>query len=177
MHRSSATALTFAVLAVLASGCSDSGDDTDAAPVTPTSAADAPTGQATPDTVTTTTPTAGTPTAGTPTAGTAANTAQVCRAVDQLIIDGSRQITADSAAATREELTPEQLNGKLKGRLSGLADDLRAQARKARDARIRKLVDETARKIEAGAAAKSPASWMGTDFVEIPARLTRDCHV
>ncbi|MBO4160032.1 hypothetical protein [Micromonospora antibiotica] len=172
MHRSSATALTFAVLAVLASGCSDSGDDTDAAPATPTSAADAPTGQATPDTVTTTTPTA-----GTPTAGTAANTAQVCRAVDQLIIDGSRQITADSAAATREELTPEQLNGKLKGRLSGLADDLRAQARKARDARIKKLVDETATKIEAGAAAKSPAGWMGTDFVEIPARLTRDCHV
>ena len=171
MHRSSATALTLAVLAVLATGCSDDGSDTDAAPGTPTSAAGAPTGEATPDPVTSTGP----PT--TPTAGTAANTAQVCRAVDQLIIDGSRQITVDSADATREELTPEQLNGKLKGRLSRLADDVREQARKAKEARIKKLVNETATKIEAGAAAKSPASWMGTDFVEIPSRLTRDCHV
>lgn len=170
MHRSSATALTLAVLAVLVTGCSDDGSDTDAAPGTPTSAAGAPTGEATPDPVTSTAAT-------TPTAGTAANTAQVCRAVDQLIIDGSRQITADSADATREELTPEQLNGKLKGRLSRLADDVREQARKAKEARIKKLVNETATKIEAGAAAKSPASWMGTDFVDIPPRLTRDCHV
>ncbi|MEV4846971.1 hypothetical protein AB0K20_27590 [Micromonospora matsumotoense] len=170
MHRSSATALTLAVLAVLATGCSDDGSDTDAAPGTPTSAAGAPTGEAPPDPVTSTTAT-------TPTAGTAANTAQVCRAVDQLIIDGSRQITVDSADATREELTPEQLNGKLKGRLSRLADDVREQARKAKEARIKKLVNETATKIEAGAAAKSPASWMGTDFVDIPPRLTRDCHV
>ncbi|SCF14609.1 hypothetical protein GA0070216_105316 [Micromonospora matsumotoense] len=172
MHRSSATALTLAVLAVLATGCSDDGSDTDAVPGTPTSAAGAPTGEATPDPVTSTA-TATT----TPTAGTAANTAQVCRAVDQLIIDGSRQIAADSADATREELTPEQLNGKLKGRLSRLADDVREQARKAKDARIKKLVNETATKIENGAAAKSPASWMGSEFVEIPPRLTRDCHV
>ncbi|WKU03909.1 hypothetical protein [Micromonospora sp. HUAS LYJ1] len=170
MHRSSTTALTLAVLAVLAAGCSDGGTDTDPAPGPPTSAAGNPTGEATPDPVTTAA-------TATPTAGTAANTAQVCRAVDQLIIDGSRQIAADSVEATREELTPEQLNGKLKGRLLRLADDVRAQARKARDDRIRKLVEETATKIDAGAAAKSPASWMGTDFVDIPPRLTRDCHV
>ena len=90
MHRSSATALTLAVLAVLATGCSDDGSDTNAVPGTPTSAAGAPTGEATPDPVTS----AATATT-TPTAGTAANTAQVCHAVDQLIIDGSRQIAAD----------------------------------------------------------------------------------
>ncbi|MFY1587185.1 hypothetical protein ACN267_22055 [Micromonospora sp. WMMD734] len=169
MHRRSTTALTLAVLAVIAAGCSDGGTGTDAAPGP---SATATTGEPTPQTATTTAPES----TGPP-AGTAANTAQVCRAVDQLIIDGSRQITADSADATREELTPEQLNGKLKGRLSRLADDVRAQARKARDDRIRKLVEETATKIDAGASAKSPASWMGTDFVDIPPRLTRDCHV
>ncbi|MEV6706088.1 hypothetical protein [Micromonospora wenchangensis] len=171
MHRRSATALTLALLAVLATGCSDggTGTGTDAAPGP---SATAGTGEPTPQAAATTAPES-----AAPTTGTAANTAQVCRAVDQLIIDGSRQITADSADATREELTPEQLNGKLKGRLSRLADDVRAQARKARDDRIRKLVEETATKIDAGAAAKSPASWMGTDFVDIPPRLTRDCHV
>ncbi|WP_328340570.1 hypothetical protein [Micromonospora sp. NBC_00421] len=170
MHRSSATALTLAVLTVLATGCSDGGADTDAAPGPSAGATGTPTVESTPDTVTATAD-------ATPTAGSAANTAQVCRAVDQLIIDGSRQIVADSTEATREELTPEQLNGKLKGRLSRLADDVRAQSRKAQDARIRKLVDETAAKIDKGAAAKSPATWMGTDFVDIPPRLTRDCHV
>ncbi|WP_431925707.1 hypothetical protein [Micromonospora wenchangensis] len=169
MHRRSATALTLAVLAALATGCSDGETGTDAAPGP---SATASTGTPTPEAAASTVPES-----TAPTTGTAANTAQVCRAVDQLIIDGSRQITADSADATRKELTPEQLNGKLKGRLSRLADDVRAQARKARDDRIRKLVEETATKIDAGAATKSPASWMGTDFVDIPPRLTRDCHV
>ncbi|MFY1685463.1 hypothetical protein ACN265_28480 [Micromonospora sp. WMMD730] len=169
MHRRSTTALTLAVLAVLATGCSDEEAGTDAAPGP---SATATTGEPTPEASTTTAPES----TG-PSAGTAANTAQVCRAVDQLIIDGSRQIAADSVDATREELTPEQLNGKLKGRLSRLADDVRAQARKAQDDRIKKLVQEIATKIDSGAAAKSPASWMGTDFVGIPPRLTRDCHV
>ncbi|WFE63665.1 hypothetical protein [Micromonospora sp. WMMD714] len=167
MHRSSATAFTLAVLVVLAAGCADDAD-TDAAPGP--SATVTATGEATPDAVVPTTATAS------PTTGSALNTAQVCRAVDQLIIDGSRQIVADSTAATREELTPEQLNGKLKGRLSRLADDVRGQARRAQDARIKKLIDDTAAKIDDGAAAKSPASWMGKEFVDIPPRLTRDCH-
>ncbi|MFI9643256.1 hypothetical protein ACIG87_24930 [Micromonospora sp. NPDC051925] len=170
MHRSSATVLTLTVLTVLAAGCSDGGNDTEAAPSPPASVTGAPAEEPTPDAVTTTA-------TATPTAGSAANTAQVCRAVDQLIIDGSRQIVADSTDATRQELTPEQLNDKLKGRLNRLADDVREQARRARDARIKKLVNETAARIEDGAAAKSPASWMGSDFVDIPPRLTRDCHV
>ncbi|MEU7620298.1 hypothetical protein AB0B27_30000 [Micromonospora rifamycinica] len=167
MHRSSATAFTLAVLVALAAGCAH--DDTDAAPGPSAGATVAGTGEATPDAVTATA-------TATPTTGSTLNTAQVCRAVDQLIIDGSRQIVADSTEATREELTPEQLNGKLKGRLSRLADDVREQARRAQDARIKKLVDETAAKIDDGAAAKSPASWMGSEFVDIPPRLTRDCH-
>ncbi|MEU1885395.1 hypothetical protein ABZ491_07925 [Micromonospora rifamycinica] len=169
MHRSSATAFTLALLVVLTAGCAD--DEPDAASGPSAGATVAGSGEATPDAVTTT----ATATAS-PTTGSALNTAQVCRAVDQLIIDGSRQIVADSTAATREELTPEQLNGKLKGRLSRLADDVRGQARRAQDARIKKLIDDTAAKIDDGAAAKSPASWMGKEFVDIPPRLTRDCH-
>ena len=165
MFRSSASTLALVTLAALAAGCQATGNDQpQSAPAsaggTPTvSASAAPTVSASPSTV------------------SAANTASVCRAVDQLIIDGSRRIADDSAAANARQLTPEQLNGQLKGTLARLADDIRDQAARAGDPRIRKLVITAAERIDAGAEATSPATWMATSFVAIPQQLSRDCRV
>ncbi|MGK5441866.1 hypothetical protein ACSNN7_08595 [Micromonospora sp. URMC 105] len=166
MIRRSAAALALAC-AALTAGCQQAGDDA-ADPQAAT-----PTASATP--AATLAPTAG-PSAS-PSGPSAANTAAVCRKVDQLIIEGSRKIADDSAAATRRQLTPEQLNGQLKGSLAALADDVREQAANAEDPRIRELVTDAAKQIDTGAAADSPARWMATGFVRIPERLTRDCHV
>ncbi|MGB2568959.1 hypothetical protein ACPFP2_10965 [Micromonospora citrea] len=171
MSRTARTVLALLTLGALTAGC-QSGDgaaDPAGAPTdTATTGAAAPTDAA---------PTDAPPASASPTGPSAANTVAVCREVDRLIIEGSRKITADSAAATRRELTPEQLNGQLKGSLARLADDVRAQAAKAEDPRIRTLVGDAAKQIDAGAGAASPATWMSRSFVGIPEKLSRDCHV
>ncbi|SCG64448.1 hypothetical protein [Micromonospora coxensis] len=168
MSRTARAVFALLTLGTLTAGCQDTGDG-------PADPASAPTGVAT--TTGAPTPT-GDPTASpSPTGPSAANTVAVCREVDRLIIEGSRRIAADSAAATRRELTPEQLNGQLKGSLAKLADDVRAQAGKAEDPRIRTLVGDAAKQIDAGAGAASPATWMSRSFVGIPEKLARDCHV
>ncbi|MEH0938155.1 hypothetical protein [Micromonospora psammae] len=168
MYRSTAGPLTLLAVAALTAGCQSAGDDR--APTAPaTAAATAPAGG---------TPTAAEPTAAaTPTTASAANTLAVCQAVDKLIIDASRDIARDSASATQRELTPEQLNGQLKGNLAELANDVRDQAARAEDPRVRAVVTDVAEQIDGGVAAKSPATWMTTSFVDIPPRLTRDCRV
>ncbi|MFG2053854.1 hypothetical protein ACGFI9_07450 [Micromonospora sp. NPDC048930] len=108
---------------------------------------------------------------------TAANTAAVCAAVDKLIIAKSKEIAADSAAATTRQLTPEQLNAQVKADLADLADDVRGQAAKAEDPEIKALVTETAQKIDSGAKSASPVKWLSSTFVTIPQRLTRECRV
>ncbi|PWU54797.1 hypothetical protein DLE60_29315, partial [Micromonospora globispora] len=108
---------------------------------------------------------------------TAANTAAVCAAVDKLIIAGSREIAADSTEATRRKLTPEQINGQLKGNLADLADDVRAQAARAQDPEIKALIADTATRIDAGARSDNPVKWLSSTFVDIPPRLTRECRV
>ncbi|MFC8615450.1 hypothetical protein ACFT9M_03370 [Micromonospora purpureochromogenes] len=167
MFRSFAAALALVACAALAAGCQQAGDDAadpQDAPATASATAAA-------SVASTPSPSAS------PTGPSAANTAAVCRRADELIIEASRRIADDSAAATRRELTPEQLNGQLKGTLAGLADDLREQAGNAENPRIRDLVTDAAKQIDTGAAAASPATWMATGFVRIPERLTRDCHV
>ncbi|MFG2105696.1 hypothetical protein [Micromonospora chersina] len=107
---------------------------------------------------------------------TAANTAAVCAAVDKLIIVKSKEIAADSAAATRRQFTPEQINDQVKADLADLADDVRGQAARAEDPEIKALVGDAARQIEAGANSSTPVKWLGSTFVEIPQRLTRECR-
>ncbi|MFE9692610.1 hypothetical protein [Micromonospora sp. NPDC005806] len=107
---------------------------------------------------------------------TAANTAAVCAAVDKLIVAKSRKIATDSAAATRRDLTPEQVNEQVKGHLADLADDVRGQAARAEDPEIKALITDTARRIDAGAKSATPVKWLSSTFVAIPPRLTRDCR-
>ncbi|MET8906538.1 hypothetical protein [Micromonospora sp. NPDC004551] len=107
---------------------------------------------------------------------TAANTAAVCAAVDKLIIAKSREIAADSAAATRRQLTPEQINAQVKADLADLADGVRGQAARAEDPEIRALVGDAAERIDAGARSSTPVRWLGSTFVEIPQRLARECR-
>ncbi|TDC28898.1 hypothetical protein E1211_27015 [Micromonospora sp. 15K316] len=118
---------------------------------------------------------AATPTAS-PSPVTAANTAQVCQAVDGLIITASRRIVADSRAATERESTAEQLNARLRRTLADLADQVRDQARRAQDHEIRTLITSTADRIDAGARAGRPAAWLDDTFTEIPTALMRDCR-
>jgi hypothetical protein len=107
---------------------------------------------------------------------TAANTAAVCAQVDKLIIAKSREIAADSAAATRKQLTPEQINAQVKDHLADLADDVRGQAAKAENPEIKALVSETAKRIDAGAKSATPVKWLSSTFVAIPQRLTQECR-
>ncbi|NES14787.1 MULTISPECIES: hypothetical protein [Micromonospora] len=154
-------AATLVTLTALAGACQSTGEDS-AAPVgSPTAA----------PSVTSAEP--GPTTAEPP---TAANTAAVCAEVDKLIIAKSREIAADSAAAARKQLTPEQINAQVKADLADLADDVRGQAAKAADPEIKALVTETAQKIDAGAKSASPVKWLSSTFVAIPQRLTRECR-
>ncbi|SCL56651.1 hypothetical protein GA0070606_2644 [Micromonospora citrea] len=111
-----------------------------------------------------------------PVATTAANTAEVCREVDRVIVAGSRRIATDSAASVSWDLTGEQVAEQLRRNLAELADDVRAQARRAADPEIRALIEETADQIDAGSRASRPAAWMNSTFTAIPPRLTRDCR-
>lgn len=152
-------------LTALAGGCQATGEETAAPPggtaTTPSASAVA----------------TGTPGAtAVPSPVTAANTATVCAEVDKLIIAGSRKIADDSAAATRRKLTPEQVNGQLKGNLSALADDVRGQAARARDPEIKALLTDTADRIDAGARSATPVKWLSSTFVDLPRRLTAECH-
>ncbi|SCG62436.1 hypothetical protein [Micromonospora halophytica] len=165
MSRTARTVFALLTLGALTAGCQNAGDGA----ADPASAPTGATG--------TVAPTSDATASASPTGPSAANTVAVCREVDRLIIEGSRKITADSAAATRRELTPEQLNGQLKGSLAKLADDVRAQAARAEDPRIRALVGDAAKQLDAGAGAASPATWMSRSFVGIPEKLSRDCHV
>ncbi|MFF5175935.1 hypothetical protein ACFY3U_25375 [Micromonospora sp. NPDC000089] len=184
MFRSSAAVVALAAVAAVTTGCQRSGDEPPSS--APTGATGGPTISAGPTAGDPPTSAAG-PTAtpagsAIPTASPslllhAANTAVVCQAVDTLIVDGSRRITRDSAEATRRQLTPEQLNGQLAGTLADLADDVRGQADRATDPRIRKLIAGVAGRLDAGAEADSPATWMQTGLVDLPRRLNRDCHV
>ncbi|MEU5562614.1 hypothetical protein [Micromonospora musae] len=116
-----------------------------------------------------------TPTAS-PSPVTAANTAEVCQAVDRLIITASRKIIADSNAATERKSTGEQLNAQLRRILDGLADQVRDQARRAQDREISTLITSTADRIDAGARASRPTTWLDDTFTGIPATLMRDCR-
>ncbi|WP_320068110.1 hypothetical protein [Micromonospora sp. RTGN7] len=107
---------------------------------------------------------------------TAANTDQVCRAVDKLLLAGSKEIAAESAAATRAEETSEQLNARLKATLDDLADDVREQASRAEDREIEALLTDTAKQLDAGARSTSPVKWLGSTYVDIPPKLTRECR-
>ncbi|MFE9652648.1 hypothetical protein [Micromonospora sp. NPDC006431] len=107
---------------------------------------------------------------------TAANTAAVCAEVDKLIIAKSKEIAADSAAATRRDLTPEQINDQVKANLADLADDVRRQATRAQDPEIKALVTDAARRIDVGAKSSAPVTWLSASFVEIPQRLARECR-
>ncbi|SCE78832.1 hypothetical protein [Micromonospora mirobrigensis] len=169
MTRTTATtaALALAAVAALTAGCQ--GDDDPAG--TPQAAPTSPAATATTPAATT----EPTPSAS-PSPLTAANTASVCRAVDELILKGSREIAADSAAATRQELTPEQVEAQLRENLADLADDVRRQAARADDPQIRALVADAAKKIDAGAGSSAPVKWLNSTFVAIPPRLARDCR-
>ncbi|RLK23946.1 hypothetical protein DER29_1837 [Micromonospora sp. M71_S20] len=146
---------------VLAVGCQDSAREeaarTGAAPPSPTAPASA----------------APSPS---PVATTAANTVEVCREVDQLILAGSRRIATDSAASVTRDLTGEQVADQLRRNLAELADDVRGQARRAADPDIRALIQETADRIDAGSRASRPATWMDSTFTGIPPKLTRECR-
>ncbi|MEU7994253.1 hypothetical protein AB0B83_02785 [Micromonospora sp. NPDC049060] len=111
-----------------------------------------------------------------PVATTAANTVEVCREVDKLILAGSRRIATDSAASVTRDLTGEQVADQLRRNLAGLADDVRAQARRAADPEIRALIQDTADRIDAGSRASRPAAWMDSTFTAIPPKLTRECR-
>ncbi|MEU4772527.1 hypothetical protein [Micromonospora sp. NPDC023644] len=111
-----------------------------------------------------------------PVATTAANTAEVCREVDRVILAGSRRIATDSAASVTRDLTGEQVADQLRRNLAELADDVRAQARQAADPEIRALIEETADRIDAGSRASRPAAWMDSTFTGIPPKLTRECR-
>nr|QLJ99089.1 hypothetical protein HZU44_02550 [Micromonospora carbonacea] len=157
-----ATALV--ALAALAAGCQsdDTADDPAAAPVTTASTAP---------------PASTEPFAATSTpAVTAANTAAVCGEVDRLILAGSKKLAADSAEATRDKATADELNSRLKQTIAGLAGDVREQAARAEDPEIEKLIADVAKQLDGGAKAASPAKWMGDTFVDIPPRLARECH-
>ncbi|MEU8296374.1 hypothetical protein AB0C04_03670 [Micromonospora sp. NPDC048909] len=158
-----ARAAIAAGLAALVVGCQAPGSRSGAPASTPTA-----TGP--------TTPTAAVSPSATPSPVTAANTVQVCQAVDRLIIATSRRIAADSTAATERELTGEQLADQLRGNLAELADQIRSQARRAEDPQIKKLVADTADQIDAGGRAERPAAWLADTFTRIPANLTRDCR-
>ncbi|MGR6316924.1 hypothetical protein Q2K19_08385 [Micromonospora soli] len=158
-------AAALVTMTALAAGCQSSGEDSAApagtrtAPPAASSAGPEPSATASPS------------------PPTAANTAAVCAAVDKLIITKSKEIAADSAAATRRDLTPEQVNAQVTGHLADLADDVRGQAAKARDPEIKALITDTARRIDAGAKSATPVKWLGSTFVDIPPRLTRECRV
>ncbi|RZU72998.1 hypothetical protein EV384_1389 [Micromonospora kangleipakensis] len=152
-------------LTTLAAACQSTGEES-AAPAGAT--APAPSASA----VATATPAA----TAAPSPATAANTAAVCASVDKLIIAGSREIADDSAAASRRELTPEQVNAELKANLADLADDVRGQAARARDPEIKALITDTADRIDAGARSAAPAKWLTSTFVGIPRRLTEECR-
>jgi hypothetical protein len=150
-------------LAAFAAGCQSDPDGAgEPAAVSPTTAPATPTDDAEPSS------------SG---AGTAANTDKVCRAVDKLLLAGSKKLAADSATATREEETGEQLEARLKGTLDDLADDVRAQAKRAEDGEIEALLTETAKQLDAGARSSDPVKWLSSTFVDIPPKVTRDCHV
>ena len=155
-------AAALVTLTALGAGCQATGEES-AAPAGTTAAAPSTSAEAGPT--------------ASPSPVTAANTAAVCAAVDKLIISGSREIAADSTEATRRKLTPEQLNGQLKGNLAGLADDVRAEAARAQDPEIKALISDTAASIDAGARSDNPVKWLSSTFVDIPPRLTRECHV
>ncbi|MGK5518761.1 hypothetical protein ACSNN9_05330 [Micromonospora sp. URMC 107] len=148
-------------LGVLAVGCQDTAREeaarTGAPPPSPTASASA------------------TPSPS-PVATTAANTAEVCREVDRVILAGSRRIATDSAASVTRDLTGEQVADQLRRNLAELADDVRAQARQAADPEIRALIEETADRIDAGSRASRPAAWMDSTFTGIPPKLTRECR-
>ncbi|GGR64879.1 hypothetical protein GCM10010169_05000 [Micromonospora fulviviridis] len=156
-------AAALVTMTALAAACQSTGEESAAPAGAPTAApsvtaAPAPSATASPSRV------------------TAANTAAVCAAVDKLIIDKSREIAADSAAATRRQLTPEQINDQVKVDLADLADDVRGQAARAEDPEIKALVGDAAERIDAGAKSSTPVRWLGSSFVEIPKRLTRECR-
>jgi hypothetical protein len=153
-------AAALVALAALAAGCGseDSGDAPAAAPSAGVASTGAPDGSASPGAV------------------TAANTAEVCQAVDKLIVAGSKKIADESAAATRGEETSEELNSRLKATLGGLADDVRKQAGRAEDPGIEELLTDTAKQLDAGARSSTPVKWLGSTFVDIPPKLTRECR-
>ncbi|MEU2611846.1 hypothetical protein ABZ570_09725 [Micromonospora sp. NPDC007271] len=156
-------AAALVTMTTLAAGCQSSGADRGA-----------PTGNRT---ATASASAAPAPTAtGSPSPVTAANTAEVCAEVDKLIIAKSKKIAADSAAATRRDLTPEQINDQVKATLAELAGGVRRQAARAQDPEIKALVTDAARRIDAGARSSAPVKWLGSTFVAIPQRLTRECH-
>ncbi|MEV4462702.1 hypothetical protein AB0J51_03670 [Micromonospora echinofusca] len=149
-------------LAVLAMGCQDSARE------------DAARGGATPPSPTATASAAAP--SPSPVATTAANTAEVCREVDRVIVAGSRRIATDSAASVSRDLTGQQVADQLRRNLAELADDVRAQARRAADPQIRALIEDTAERIDAGSRASRPAAWMDATFTGIPPKLTRECR-
>ncbi|MFC0029184.1 hypothetical protein ACFFMM_06555 [Micromonospora chaiyaphumensis] len=158
-------AAALVTITALAAACQPTVED-DAAP------AGEPTAAATPSATAAPAPSA----SASPSRVTAANTAAVCAAVDKLIIAKSKEIAADSAAATRRQLTPEQINAEVKADLADLADGVRGQAARAEDPEIRALVSDAARRIDAGARSSTAVAWLGSTFVEIPQRLTRECR-
>ncbi|MEV0153112.1 hypothetical protein AB0H57_05140 [Micromonospora sp. NPDC050686] len=166
MTRTSTSALALAAVAALVAGCQGTADTPASAPTDATTSAAEATG----------TPTAAPSPSASPRPVTAVNTATVCRKVDQLIIEGSRRITADSAAATRQELTPEQVEAQLRENLAALADDVRGQAGKAQDPEIRALLTDAAKRIDTGAGSTNPVKWMSSTFVAIPQRLMKECR-
>ncbi|MFC4148747.1 hypothetical protein ACFO0M_21030 [Micromonospora mangrovi] len=159
-------AAALVTMTALAAGCESTGSDGTAAPAGSTAAA-------TPSAVTEAAPPA------TPSASplNAANTVAVCAAVDKLIITKSKEIAADSASATRRDLTPEQINAEVKVDLADLADDVRGQAARAQDPEIKSLIAATAKQIDAGATSTTPVKWLSSTFVGIPARLSEQCRV
>ncbi|WP_036373905.1 hypothetical protein [Micromonospora sp. ATCC 39149] len=158
-----ATALV--ALAALAAGCQsdDTADDPAAAPVT--TASTAPPASTEPFAAT-----------STPAVTAAQHRPRCAGRVDRLILAGSKKLAADSAEATRDKATADELNSRLKQTIAGLAGDVREQAARAEDPEIEKLIADVAKQLDGGAKAASPAKWMGDTFVDIPPRLARECH-
>ncbi|WP_433389436.1 hypothetical protein [Micromonospora sp. KLBMP9576] len=110
-----------------------------------------------------------------PVAATAANTVEVCRQADQVILAAGRKIATHPVAVPRDR-AGDQAADQLRRDLAELADDVRAQARRAADPQIRALIEETADRIAAGSRAPRPAAWVDSTFSTIPPELTRHCR-
>jgi len=141
------TALVLLAAAVLATGCGTEESDAEGAAKPPPS----------------------------PAVNAAANTKQVCAAVTQAIIDGSKKITEDSTKAIEGKMTEAERNKQLQASFASMAAKIREQAPKTVDPTIKSLVEQTANELDAGAKAPDATKFTSEQFVNIATRIDEKC--